>query len=143
MFTGMYEYNVDSKGRLSIPSRFRDLLSAQGINQLTVTRGTEKCLFVYIPEQWSEVKEKLQKVPLSNKNGQYLSRRLLGAATACVINEQGRINIPAVLLKKAGIEKEAVILGLGNRLEIWDKTIFEEYDESNENFLEGLEGLNI
>ena len=140
-FKGRHEFNVDDKGRLSVPAKFREILKANNIELLTVTRWFDPCLVVFPPEPWSEFKDKLQSLPFGKKNARSLNRFFRGSAVDCTMNEQGRISIPANLLKAVQIEKEAVIIGMGKYLEIWDKRALEKGEP--EEFLDNLEGLEI
>ena len=145
MFTGIYEFNVDNKGRLSVPAKFRDILKTEvpAADHLIVTRGLDNCLFVFPPQRWAELREKLLKLPMAKKGARFMVRFILGTATECAINDQGRINVPTSLLKAAAIGKEVVIMGVGNRIEIWDKDQWNKYEADNMDYLNELEELGI
>ena len=108
MFMGEYNHTVDAKGRLIIPSRFREELK----NEFIVTKGLDGCLFV----------EKLKALPLTNKNARQFSRFFVAGATPCELDRQGRILLPLPLREFAGLEKDVVLAGMLNRIEIWSKT---------------------
>ena len=143
MFYGQHNFSVDSKGRISIPARFRDQLKESETKQLTVTRGLDGCLFAFTAGRWAELEEKLLSLPLSSKKARFLARYVLGAASVCTINEQGRINIPPSLLVEASITKEVIIIGVGDRIEIWSKELFERYEAENIDYLADLEEIGI
>ena len=117
-FRGEYSHSIDAKGRLIIPAKFRELLG----EQFVVTKGFDGCLFVFAQEGWDKFEEKLQSLPMDKPEARMLGRFFIAGAIDAETDKQGRILIPANLLQHAGIEKEAVIAGVGNRAEIWSKT---------------------
>lgn len=123
MYTGEYHYTLDEKGRLSIPARMRQKKKSVFI----VTRGLERCLFVFNPKEWKDWEKKISRLPTTKKDARSFLRFLLSGATECEANEQGRINIPLTLRQYAGINKDAVIIGVGNRIEIWGKDNWENF----------------
>lgn len=141
MFMGEYNHTVDAKGRLIVPSKFREQLG----DDFVVTKGLDGCLFAYEKSEWKILEEKLRQLPLSNANARKFSRFFLAGATLCEVDKQGRILIPNVLRSFSEIEKEAVLVGVGNRIEIWAKNRWLEansYDDMNE-IAENMEGLGI
>ena len=116
-FRGEYSHSIDAKGRLIIPAKFRELLG----EQFVVTKGFDGCLFVFAQEGWDKFEEKLQSLPMDKPEARMLGRFFIAGAIDAETDKQGRILIPANLLQHAGIEKEAVIAGVGNRAEIWSK----------------------
>ncbi|WP_433749494.1 division/cell wall cluster transcriptional repressor MraZ [Falsibacillus pallidus] len=138
MFMGEYQHNVDNKGRLIIPAKFRDYLG----ESFVLTRGLDQCLFGYPMSEWTSVEEKLKALPLTKKDARAFTRFFFSGATDCELDKQGRINIPSTLLGYAQLEKECVIVGVSNRIEIWSKTLWEDYFiESEESFGEIAENL--
>lgn len=123
MYTGEYHYTLDEKGRLSIPAKMRQKKKSVFI----VTRGLERCLFVFSPKEWKDWEKKISRLPTTKKDARSFLRFLLSGATECEVNEQGRINIPLTLRQYAGINKDAVIIGVGNRIEIWGKDNWESF----------------
>ncbi|RKM55678.1 transcriptional regulator MraZ [Butyrivibrio sp. X503] len=121
-FRGEYSHSIDAKGRLIIPAKFRELLG----EQFVVTKGFDGCLFVFAQEGWDKFEEKLQSLPMDKPEARMLGRFFIAGAIDAETDKQGRILIPANLLQHAGIEKEAVIAGVGNRAEIWSKTEWEK-----------------
>lgn len=117
MFMGEYNHTVDVKGRLIIPSRFRDSLG----DEFVVTKGLDGCLFVYDNAEWLNFEAKLKGLPLTNKDARQFVRFFLAGAANVEVDKQGRILIPNILREFAGIEKDAVLVGVGSRIEIWSK----------------------
>lgn len=141
MFMGEYNHTVDAKGRLIVPSKFREQLG----DEFVVTKGLDGCLFAYENSEWKALEEKLHALPLTNANARKFTRFFLGAATSCEVDKQGRILLPANLREFAKITKDAVLVGVGSRIEIWDKdnwTAANTYDDMEE-IAENMEGLGI
>jgi MraZ protein len=135
---GEYHHNIDNKGRLIVPSKFRDDLGEMFI----ITRGLDQCLFGYPLSEWKIIEEKLKALPLTKKDARSFTRFFFSGATESEIDKQGRINLPAPLLQYAKLEKECVILGVSNRIEIWSKQIWEDYfTESEQSFAEVAENM--
>ncbi len=128
MFIGEYEHSVDVKGRIIMPSKLRENIGEKFI----VTKGLDKCLFAYSKSEWANFEEKLKTLPLTNKNARDFVRFFLSGAVECEIDRQGRFLVPANLRTYANIDKEIVIIGVGTRLEIWNKSSWTEYS-SEEN----------
>ncbi|MGG3466568.1 division/cell wall cluster transcriptional repressor MraZ [Neobacillus pocheonensis] len=138
MFMGEYHHSIDNKGRMIVPSKFRDELGEMFI----ITRGLDQCLFGYPLSEWELIEEKLKGLPLTKKDARAFTRFFFSGATESELDKQGRINIPAPLLQYAKLEKECVILGVSNRIEIWSKQIWEDYfTESEESFAEIAENM--
>ena len=127
MFMGEFHHNIDEKGRLIVPSKFRSELGSKFI----VTRGLENCLFVYSNEDFSKIVEKLQTIPFTSKDARTFMRMFLSGATECEIDKSGRINIPQSLIKYADLLKECVIIGVNDRLEIWSNQNFDNFFDTN------------
>lgn len=138
MFMGEYQHNLDAKGRIIVPAKFRDGLG----EKFVLTRGLDQCLFVYPLEEWKILENKLKQLPLTKKDARKFTRFFLSGASECEIDKQGRINIAAPLIEYAKLHKECVIIGVSNRIEIWSKEIWEEYfAQSEESFAEIAENL--
>lgn len=138
MFMGEYHHNVDTKGRLIVPAKFRDNLGESFI----LTRGLDQCLFGYPRDEWKIIEEKLKNLPLTKKDARAFTRFFFSGATECEIDKQGRINIATPLTNYAKLEKECVVLGVSNRIEIWNKEIWEEYfNESADSFADIAENM--
>jgi MraZ protein len=134
MFLGEYKHNLDIKGRVAIPAKFREKLSAGAI----VTRGLDNCLFVFAPKEWQVLAEKLVALPLAQANSRAFVRLMLSGATDVSLDNQGRILIPDYLRKYADIKKEVIITGLYSRIEVWDKELWERYKQKTESASEEI-----
>lgn len=135
---GEYQHNIDTKGRIIVPSKFRDDLG----EQFVVTRGLDQCLFAYPMSEWRQLEEKLKKLPLTKKDARAFTRFFFSGAVECELDKQGRINIPAPLRKYAGIEKECAVIGVSNRVEFWAEDKWNEFvDVSEESFAEIAENM--
>ncbi|HLQ97133.1 MAG TPA: division/cell wall cluster transcriptional repressor MraZ [Candidatus Dormibacteraeota bacterium] len=138
MFMGEFQHNIDIKGRIIVPAKFRDGLG----ERFVVTRGLDKCLFAYPMDEWKVLEEKLKKLPLTKKDARAFTRFFFSGALECEIDKQGRINIPQPLRNYASLEKECVIIGVSNRIEVWASESWNEYfDDSEESFAEIAENL--
>ena len=134
MLLGEYKHNLDSKGRLAVPSKFREKLSAGAI----ITRGLDNCLFVFANKEWELLAQKLMALPLSQANSRAFVRLMLAGASDVFLDSQGRILIPDYLRNYAGLKKETVVAGLYNRMEIWDKENWEKYKQKTESASEEI-----
>ncbi len=114
---GEYQHTVDTKGRLIIPAKFRESLGEEFI----VTKGLDGCLFVFPQDEWQAFEEKLRALPLTTKGARQFTRFFVAGATPCELDKQGRILLPATLREFAGLDKEVVLAGMLNRVEIWSK----------------------
>ena len=141
MFTGEYHHNLDAKGRMMIPAKFRE----DGYNEFTLTRSLDGCLSLYAIPEWKELEEKLQALPMTNKQARTLKRFLLGSAISCECDKQGRILIPQTLREKAALEKDVVLLGVGDHAEIWAESLWSENNDFSdyEQLATDMEGLGI
>ncbi|MBO0461045.1 division/cell wall cluster transcriptional repressor MraZ [Enterococcus sp. DIV1298c] len=138
MLMGEYRHNIDAKGRLIVPSKLREELG----EQFVLTRGLDGCLFGYPMSEWNELESKLNDMPLAKKDARTFVRFFYSAATECELDKQGRINIPNTLRNYATITKECVIIGVSNRIEIWDEAKWQEFSEAaEENFDEIAENM--
>jgi len=128
MFLGEYKHSVDAKGRVAIPTKFRDALKKGAV----VTRGLDKSLVIYSMTEWETLAEKLSKLPISQARSRAFTRLMLAGAMDVRIDKQGRIAIPEYLRSYAGITKTLVVAGLYNRLELWDEATWESYKKETE-----------
>ncbi|MDD2656960.1 MAG: division/cell wall cluster transcriptional repressor MraZ [Patescibacteria group bacterium] len=128
MFIGEYSHNLDDKGRLAVPKKFRTELSKGAV----VTRGLDNCLFLYTKSEWKVLADKLASLPFSQANSRAFARLMLAGAMDVTIDKQGRIVLPDYLRNFAGLKKEIVVAGLYNRLELWDQKKWEEYKHQSE-----------
>ncbi|WP_066192852.1 MULTISPECIES: division/cell wall cluster transcriptional repressor MraZ [Gracilibacillus] len=138
MFMGEYQHNIDTKGRIIVPAKFREGLG----DQFVITRGLDQCLFAYPMNEWHQLEEKLKKLPLTKKDARAFTRFFFSGAVECELDKQGRINIPGPLRKYAAIEKECAVIGVSNRVEFWAEDKWNEFvDVSEESFAEIAENM--
>lgn len=128
MLIGEFEHSLDAKGRLIMPAKLKSSIGENFI----VTKGLDGCLFAFSLDEWKNFEEKLKSLPLSNRNSREFTRFFLSGATECEIDKQGRFLIPNNLRESANFKKEVVIIGVGTRIEIWDKEKWTTYN-SEEN----------
>ena len=134
MFMGEYHHSIDDKGRLIIPSKFRSELG----ESFVITRGLENCLFVYSLVEWNKIVDKLKKLPFTKKDARNFTRFFLSGATVTELDKQGRTNIPSSLIDFASLEKECIVIGVNDRLEIWSKSKWEEFFNANSDSLSDI-----
>ena len=138
MLMGEYRHNIDDKKRLVIPSKFRSELG----NEFILTRGLDKCLFIYSKHEWNKIVDKLKSLPFTQRDARNFTRFFLSGATVCEIDQSGRISITSPLIEYADITKECVIIGANDRLEIWSKESWETFMADNiDNFSDIAENL--
>lgn len=123
MFIGEYQHTLDNKGRVTMPSKFRDDLG----EKFVITKGLDSCLFVYPMSEWKTIQEKLKTLPLTNRDARAFVRFFFSGASESSLDKQGRVLIPANLREHSRLEKEAVIIGVATRLEIWSKDSWNDY----------------
>jgi MraZ protein len=128
MLLGTHTPKLDDKGRLFLPAKFRDELS----DGVVITRGQERCLYVFPAKEFSAIMEKLRQAPASVKDARDYMRVMLSGASDETVDKQGRVSLPALLRQYAGLSKELVIIGVGSRAEIWDAEAWAEYLAKNE-----------
>lgn len=127
MLMGEYHHTIDDKGRIFVPAKFRPELG----EQFVVTRGLESCLFVYSMSEWNKIVSKLNTLPFTKQSVRNFSRFFLSGATIVELDKQGRINITSPLTTYASLEKECIIIGVGERLEIWNEKAWNEFLDTN------------
>lgn len=128
MFIGEFQHSLDAKGRIALPAKFRTKITGGAI----ITRGIDKCLFVFTGKEWETLAAKLMALPLSQANSRAFVRLMLSGAADVELDSQGRILIPDYLRKYAGLNKEAKVTGVYNRMEIWDTAVWNEYKAKSE-----------
>lgn len=131
MFMSEYNHSIDAKGRVIVPAKFREALG----EEFVVTKGLDGCLFVFPNDEWKAFEEKLKSLPMSNKDARQFVRFFLAGAATVEVDKQGRILLPNGLREFAYLEKDVVVVGVGNRVEIWDKNRWNEsttYDDMDE-----------
>ena len=134
MFMGEYHHNVDEKSRLVVPSNFRDLLGSNFV----ITRGLEKCLYIYTLEEWNKIKEKLESLPFTKKDVRTFMRTFYSGANNAELDKSGRMVISSNLKEYANLEKECVILGVNDRIEVWDKREFDNFMDTYADKIEDI-----
>lgn len=128
VFMGEYQHSIDDKGRLTIPAKFREGLGATFV----ITRGLDQCLFAYPLEEWKQLEERLKILPFTKADARAFTRFFFSGATECEWDKQGRVNIPQNLREHAGMQKECVVIGVSNRVEVWSKERWEDYFAQSE-----------
>ena len=123
MFIGEFHHNLDEKGRIAIPSKYREILG----QNFVITRGIEHCSYVYPESTFNHIVTKLESLPFTKKDARAFMRFFMSGATAVELDKQGRVNVPSPLISYANLSKKCVIVGTGDRLEIWDEEAFNEF----------------
>ncbi len=134
MLLGEYHHNIDDKGRLVIPTKYREELG----DEFIITRGIERCLYVYSKVEWEKLVSKLNTLPFTKKDARTFMRSFFSGATVCEFDKSGRINITSPLVSYAGLTKECVIIGVNDRLEIWSEEAFNKFMDDNSEQLEDI-----
>lgn len=125
MFRGSFEHSVDAKGRVSVPSKFRDMIAERYEGKLVLTMDYDSCVTVYPLEEWERFEEKIKTLPQTQKEVKDYMRFLFSSATECELDRQGRILIPPALREQAGISKSVMVVGIINKMEIWSKNAWD------------------
>ncbi|SUO97244.1 division/cell wall cluster transcriptional repressor MraZ [Suttonella ornithocola] len=128
MFRGIYEISLDAKGRLSVPSKLRTILEEESDGQVVLTADLDKNLLIYLLSDWQKASAKLEKLSSIETRARNIKRLYLGHACDCELDTTGRILIPPMLRKFAGLDKKVVLTGMGNKLELWDQ---QRWDSQN------------
>ncbi len=128
MFIGEYTYKMDDKKRLAVPSKFRESLKKKAV----ITRGLDSCLFLFSMQEWKNIAEKISKLPFGQHDNRGFSRIILSGAMEVEFDSLGRIVVPDYLKEYALLKKETVVAGLYNRIEIWDKKLWDDYKNKTE-----------
>ena len=130
MFIGEYNHNLDDKGRLAIPAKFRAILKKGAV----VTKGLDNCLFLYSKEQFEEIAKKIASLPLSQSRARAFARHMIAGAMDLEFDNQGRITLPEYLRKFSGLNKKVIVVGLYNHLEIWNESAWNKYKLNSEKY---------
>ena len=134
MLMGQFHHAIDEKGRLVIPTKYRMELG----ESFVITRGLEKCIYVYSMSMWEKLVEKIEKLPFTKKDARVFARTFFSGATVCEFDKNGRINITSPLVEYAGLTKNCVIIGVNDRLEIWDEETFAKLLDENAKQIEEI-----
>jgi len=142
MFYGEYKHNIDRKGRLIMPSKFRDVGKDHGIDRYFLTRGLDKCIFMFSEGEWRNQEQKFKNMSFTKKETRSFNRMFFAGALDIVPDKQGRFIIPDYLKDYANIKKETVVIGVSNRIEIWNRADWEDFfTKSNETFEQIAENI--
>jgi len=143
MFIGEFKHSIDEKGRLSLPAKFR----AGVASGCVVTRGLDRCLWIYPEAEWQNLAEKISQLPITQRNARSFARLMLAGASDLTLDRVGRINLPGYLRGYAGLKKEVVIIGIYNRIEIWPTEVWEnfknEMEDSGDEIAENLSEIGF
>ncbi|MBI5157429.1 MAG: division/cell wall cluster transcriptional repressor MraZ [Acidimicrobiia bacterium] len=134
MFLGEYQHSVDEKGRIVMPSKFRAQLEAG----VVVTKGQERCLFVFPADRWEEEAAKVSRLPRTDERSRNFARSFFGGASDVQADKQGRLQIPQALRTYAGLEKDVVVVGVSDRLEIWDANAWQNLSSQADELYAGI-----
>jgi MraZ protein len=129
-FKGSYPYSVDDKGRINLPAKLRKSLSAEANETFVITRGYEQCLSVYPLDEWNKLEEAIRHLSPTDPQHRFFTRKLLEKATESSLDGQSRITVPKELLQFAAIENEVLIVGVMERIELWNPTAYQEYQKN-------------
>lgn len=141
MFRGVNNINLDAKGRLAIPTRYRDVLDEHCNGEMVITIDTdERALLIYPGPEWEDIQRKVQALPSFNPASRRVQRLLIGHATDVQLDASGRILVPPPLRQYASLDKKTVMLGQGNKLELWSE---EHWTERRDNWLEDRSNLEL
>lgn len=138
MFYGEYEHTLDKKGRLIIPSKIREVAQTHYIERFYLTRGLDRCLFMFSEEEWRQQEMKFKNLPFTKKEARNFNRIYFSGTVEVVLDRQGRLLIPKFLKDYAGIKKEVVIIGVSNRIEIWAREIWMEFMKTQQPAFEDI-----
>ncbi len=127
MFIGEYQHTLDDKGRIIMPSKFREELG----EEFVMTKGLDNCLFVYPKDEWIILEEKLKTLPLTNRDARAFVRFFFAGASECALDKQGRVLIPPNLREHSKLDKDAVVIGVATRMEIWSKEEWDAYNDDD------------
>lgn len=142
MFYGEFKHSIDRKGRLILPAKFRDTAKANFVERFFLTRGLDKCLFMFAEEEWRAQEQRFKALTFTKQQSRTFNRLYFSGAVDIIPDKQGRILIPQYLKDFAEIKKDVVIVGVSNRIEIWSLNLWQEfYNNSQKNFEEIAERL--
>ncbi|OQX53883.1 MAG: cell division/cell wall cluster transcriptional repressor MraZ [Candidatus Omnitrophica bacterium 4484_213] len=143
MFYGEYKHSLDEKGRLTIPAEFRRLFKKNNISKIFITKGLDKCLFLFIEKEWRRQEEKFKALSFTKEEARKFNRIYFSGASELSWDNQGRVLIPLYLKDYAQIKKEVVVIGVSNRIELWSKANWKKfYADSLPRFEEIAERIN-
>ncbi len=138
MFYGEHEHSIDRKGRLIIPSKFREISKEHYVERFFVTRGLDTCLFVFAEDEWKKQEARFKLLPFTNSEARNFNRLYFSGACEAACDKQGRILVPEYLKDFAKIKRDVVIVGVSNRIEIWSKEIWHEFYKNTKDSFEKI-----
>ena len=138
MFYGEYQHALDRKGRLIFPSKFRQVAKENFIERFYITRGLDRCLFVFTEEEWKLQEQKFKALPFTKAEARKFNRLYFSGASEIVADRQGRVLLPKYLKDYAGIERQVVVVGVANRIEIWSQKRWQEFYEKTQGTFEDI-----
>ncbi len=142
MFYGEYSHSIDRKGRIILPARFRDVCQEYGIDKFFVTRGLDKCIFMFSQEEWRTQEQKFKSMSFTKRESRNFNRLFFSGAADIVPDKQGRFVIPQYLKSYAQIEQQVVVIGVSTRIEIWAADVWQQfYEQSNGSFEDIAENM--
>lgn len=136
MFYGEYDHSIDRKGRLILPARFREIAKENGIEKFFVTRGLDKCIFMFSEDEWRSQEQKFKNLSFTKQEARSFNRLFFSGAAEVMPDRQGRFIVPQYLKDYADIKRDAMIIGVANRIEIWDAHVWGEFYSSSRNSFE-------
>ncbi len=135
MFYGEYSHSIDRKGRLILPARFREVSKELGIDKFFITRGLDKCIFMFSEDEWRNQEAKFKGLSFTKQEARSFNRLFFSGAVEVLPDRQGRFIVPPYLKDYAGIKRDAVVIGVSNRIEIWDTDLWQSfYQQSSQSF---------
>jgi len=142
MFYGEYNHSIDRKGRLILPSKFRDVSKEYGIERFFLTRGLDRCIFMFTEDEWRSQEQRFKNMPFTKQETRKFNRLFFSGAIDVAPDRQGRFIIPLYLKEYANIKRDTVVIGVSNRIEVWDrKTWSEFYTTTSDSFEQVAENI--
>lgn len=138
MFYGEYEHTIDKKGRIIIPSKFRDFLKEYDIKKIFITRGLDKCLFLFTENEWKAQESKFRSISITKSEARKFNRLYFSGATQVECDTQGRVLIPKYLKDFAEIKRDIIFIGVSDRIEVWSKEMWQEYYKTSKGSYEEI-----
>lgn len=142
MFYGEYRHSIDRKGRLILPAKFREVCKEYNVDRFFLTRGLDKCIFMFSDDEWRIQEQKFKNMPFTKQETRSFNRMFFSGAVDAVPDKQGRFIIPTYLKDYAQIKRDTILIGVSNRIEIWNRSAWEDfYANSNDSFEQIAENM--
>lgn len=138
MFYGEYEHSLDKKGRLIVPSKFREAAKTHYVEKFFITRGLDRCLFIFTEDEWKNQEMRFKNLSFTKRESRSFNRLFFSGTSEMELDKQGRILLPKYLKDFAGIKRDVVIIGVSNRIEIWAKEVWQEFYKTQQNSFEEI-----